>query len=183
MKILAISGSLRSGSHNTDLLHGAAAAAPDGIEVELYDGLKEIPPYDADDDLPGARPASVTRLKDALAEADAVLVATPEYNSSIPGVLKNALDWVSRPITDSPFKGKPTAVIGTSTGLFGAVWAQAEGRKVLSARGAKVLDVELPVGMADSAFHPEDGSLLDDAHAAALNEILGRLCAHQPVAA
>ena len=93
MRIVAISGSLRAGSHNTDLLQAAAAVAPDGVDVKLYDGLKEIPPYDADDDAPGAKPAPVERFKDALAEADAVLIATPEYNSSIPGVLKNALDW------------------------------------------------------------------------------------------
>ena len=98
MKILAISGSLRQGSHNTDLLRGAAAAAPDGVDVELYHGLKEIPPYDADDDVPGNQPAAVQDFKAALDEADAVLISTPEYNSSIPGVLKNALDWASRPL-------------------------------------------------------------------------------------
>ena len=98
MKILAISGSLRQGSHNTDLLRGAAAGAPDGVDIELYHGLKEIPPYDADDDLPGDQPLAVQRFKDALDEADAILISTPEYNSSIPGVLKNALDWASRPL-------------------------------------------------------------------------------------
>ena len=102
MRILAISGSLRSGSHNTELLRAAAAVAPEGVELELYDGLKEIPPYDADDDFAGAQPRAVERFKDALAEADAVLVSTPEYNSSIPGVLKNALDWASRPLVESP---------------------------------------------------------------------------------
>ena len=110
MKILAISGSLRAGSHNTDLLQAAAAVAPDGIDIMLYDGLKEIPPYDADDDFPGAQPALVHRFKEALVEADAVLIATPEYNSSIPGVLKNALDWASRPLAESPVRNKPVAV-------------------------------------------------------------------------
>ena len=94
MRVLALSGSLRSGSYSSELLRSAAASAPDGVEVVLYDRLKEIPPYDADDDLPGEQPAAVERLKAALADADAVLVATPEYNHSIPGVLKNALDWV-----------------------------------------------------------------------------------------
>ena len=93
MRILAISGSLRAGSHNTDLLQAAAAVAPDGVDISLYDGLKEIPPYDADDDVPGEQPLSVARFKNALEESDAVLIATPEYNSSIPGMLKNALDW------------------------------------------------------------------------------------------
>ena len=166
MKILAISGSLRSGSHNTDLLHGAAAAAPDGIEVELYDGLKEIPPYDADDDLPGARPASVTRLKDALAEADAVLVATPEYNSSIPGVLKNALDWVSRPLAESPMRNKPAAVLSSSTGMFGGVWAAAETRKVLGALGARTLEDTVAVAKAHERLADGvDATLLDELRA------------------
>ena len=166
MKILAISGSLRSGSHNTDLLHGAAAAAPDGIEVELYEGLKEIPPYDADDDLPGARPASVTRLKDALAEADAVLVATPEYNSSIPGVLKNALDWVSRPLAESPVRNKPVAVLSSSTGMFGGVWAAAETRKVVGALGARTLEDTVAVAKAHERLADGvDATLLDELRA------------------
>ena len=137
MKILAISGSLRAGSHNTDLLQAAAAVAPDGVDITLYDGLKEIPPYDADDDIPGDQPAAVRRLKEALDEADAVLIATPEYNSSIPGVLKNALDWASRPLAESPVLNKPAAVLSSSTGMFGGVWAAAETRKVLGALGAR----------------------------------------------
>ena len=149
MKILALSGSLRQGSHNTDLLQAAAAAAPDGVDIELYDGLKEIPPYDADDDLPGDQPITVQRLKEALAEADAVLIATPEYNSSIPGVLKNALDWVSRPLAESPVRNKPVAVLSSSTGMFGGVWAAAETRKVLGALGARTLEETVAVGKAD----------------------------------
>ena len=143
MRILAISGSLRAGSHNTDLLQAAAAVAPDGIDVELYDGLKEIPPYDGDDDRPGAQPLPVQRFKRALDEADAVLIATPEYNSSIPGVLKNALDWASRPLAESPVRHKPVAVLSSSTGMFGGVWAAAEARKVLGALGARTLE-DLP---------------------------------------
>lgn len=140
MRIAAISGSLRAGSHNGELLRAAAAAAPPGIEVVVYDGLKDVPPYDADDDLPGDQPLAVGRLKAALAEADAVLVATPEYNHSIPGVLKNALDWVSRPLAESPLRGKPAVVLSAGTGIFGGVWAAAETRKVLSALGATVLE-------------------------------------------
>ena len=88
----------------------------------------------------------------AIASADALLIATPEYNSSIPGVLKNALDWASRPRAGSPLAGKPAAVIGSSTGLFGAVWAQAETRKVLGSTGARVVDRELPIGQVDEAL-------------------------------
>ena len=149
MKILAISGSLRHGSHNTELLRAAAAGAPAGVEVELYGGLKEIPPYDADDDVPGEQPRAVQELKAALAGADGVLIATPEYNSSIPGTLKNALDWVSRPLESSPVRNKPAAVISSSTGMFGGVWAAAETRKVLGALGARALDVSISVAKAN----------------------------------
>jgi chromate reductase, NAD(P)H dehydrogenase (quinone) len=147
MKVLGISGSLRRDSHNTELLRAAATLLPSGVEFELYDGLRDIPPYDEDEDK--AQVEAVLDLKRRIADADAVLFATPEYNHSVPGVLKNAMDWVSRPLADTPLKGKPVAVIGASTGLFGAVWAQAELRKVLGAIGAKVVDRELPVPMAD----------------------------------
>src|ERR1044072_9084332 len=165
MRILGLSGSLRADSHNTRLLRAAGELLPVHAELVHFDGLKAIPPYDADDD-GAARPESVHALAEAIRAADAVLVATPEYNRSIPGQLKNALDWMSRPLADSPLRNKPTAVVGASTGLFGAVWAQAEARKVLAAIGARVIDRELPLGMADSAF-ADDGSLLDEDHALA----------------
>jgi chromate reductase len=159
MRILAISGALRSGSSNTALLRAAAEEAPAGVELVLWDGLKEIPPYDQDDDVvPG--PATVEALRDAVREADAVLIATPEYNSSVPGALKNALDWASRPIATNAFRNKPVAVIGSSAGAFGAVWAQAELRKVLATMGARVADVELAVGHAHEKFD-EQGELID----------------------
>ena len=146
MKILGISGSLRRDSHNTQLLRAAADLLPPGAELEIYDGLREIPAYvEGEENFP---PAPIVRLKRALADADAVLIATPEYNHSIPGGLKNALDWVSRPLKGNPLMGKPALVIGASTGMFGAVWAQAETRKVLGALGARVLDEELPVAKA-----------------------------------
>jgi len=172
MRVLGLSGSLRAGSHNAKLLRAAAELLPPEAELVVFDGLKAIPPYDEDDE--HDRPDAVTALHDAVASADAVLVATPEYNHSLPGQLKNALDWLSRPLEESPLRGKPAAVVGVSTGLFGAVWAQAEGRKVLAAIGARVIDRELPVGMADSAF-ADDGALADDGHAAALGEILTEL--------
>src|SRR3954468_19701707 len=148
MRVLGISGSLRRDSHNTELLRAAATLLPSGVEFEIYDGLRDIPPYD-EDLRETEQPEAVLALKEALARADAVVFATPEYNHSVPGVLKNALDWVSRPLADTPLKRKPVAVIGASTGMFGAGWAQAELRKVLSAIGARVIDRELPVPMAD----------------------------------
>jgi chromate reductase len=163
MKILAISGSLRAGSHNTDLLQAAAAVAPDGIDITLYDGLKEIPPYDADDDDPGAQPTPVRHLKEALGDADAVLIATPEYNSSIPGVLKNALDWASRPLAESPVLNKPVAVLSSSTGMFGGVWAAAETRKVMGALGARTIEDTIAVAKADERLaNGVDATLLDE---------------------
>ena len=144
MRILGISGSLRKDSHNTALLRAAAELLPPGVELELFDGLRDVPPYDADEDAPELHAPGVVALKDAIERADAVLISTPEYNHSIPGVLKNALDWASRPVADNVLRGKPAAVVGASTGLFGAVWAQAEVRKVLAAIGAEVVDRELP---------------------------------------
>lgn len=158
MRILAISGSLRRDSHNSALLRAAAELLPPGVELTLHDGLKEIPPFDEDD--LSRVPAPVARLRDEVAGVDAVLISTPEYNSSIPGQLKNALDWLSRPLAESPLRNKPVAVIGASTGMFGAVWAQAEARKVLGAIGARVLDRELPVPTADEQFL-SDGRLRD----------------------
>src|SRR6478735_12573236 len=151
MRVLAISGSLRRGSHNTRLLRVAAQLAPPPVELELFEGLKYVPPYDEDDDVDPA-PEPVRRLRQAIADADALLIATPEYNSSLPGQLKNALDWASRPFPHNVLRNKPVAVIGASTGSFGAVWAQAEARKVLGSIGARVVDVELPVAGAEEAF-------------------------------
>ena len=159
MRILAISGSLRRDSHNTRLLRAAAQMLPPGAELELFDGLAAVPPYNEDDDVEPA-PEAVQRLRDAIADSDALLIATPEYNASIPGVLKNAIDWASRPFPDNALRDKPVAVIGASTGLFGAVWAQAELRKALRHTGAHVLDDEVPVGTADQAFAPS-GELVD----------------------
>ena len=160
MRVLGISGSLRRDSHNTALLRAAGELVEEqGAVFELFDGLKAIPPYDEDDDV-GSGPMAVARLRRAIADADAVLFATPEYNSSIPGELKNAVDWASRPLAANPLRNKPVAVIGASTGMFGAVWAQAELRKGLGATGARVADVELAVGHAHEqlgpAGHPVD---------------------------
>jgi len=172
-RILGISGSLRRDSHNTSLLRAAAeAAAGSDVELELYDGLKEVPPYDEDDDV-HPRAASVARLNAAIANADAVLFATPEYNTSIPGQLKNAIDWISRPVATNVLRNKPVAVVGASTGAFGAVWAQAELRKVLAALGARVLDLELPVPHAHTRF--EEGELTDEELRAGLADTVAAL--------
>jgi chromate reductase len=160
MRVLGISGSLRRDSHNTALLrHAGELFEAEGADFELYDGLRDIPPYDEDDDVDNGSEA-VARLRAAVAEADAVFFSTPEYNHSIPGALKNAIDWVSRPIATNPLRNKPVAVIGASTGMFGAVWAQAELRKVLAATGARVVEGEVPVGHAQTRFDA-DGRLND----------------------
>jgi chromate reductase, NAD(P)H dehydrogenase (quinone) len=173
-RILGISGSLRRDSHNTSLLRAAAEAAGPEVELEVYDGLKDVPPYDEDDDV-HPRPGSVARLNAAIASADAVLFATPEYNSSIPGHLKNAIDWISRPVATNVLRNKPVAVVGASTGAFGAVWAQAELRKVLAALGARVLDLELPVPHAHTRFDEE--GLTDDEIRASVAEAVEALAA------
>jgi chromate reductase, NAD(P)H dehydrogenase (quinone) len=175
MRILAIPGSVRRDSHNARLLRHAAERVPAGVEMEVWDGLKSIPPYDEDDDT-DFPPPPVAHLRQAIADADGLLIATPEYNSSIPGVLKNAIDWASRPRASTPLQGKPAAVIGATTGSFGAVWAQAELRKVLASTGARVVDLELPLGKAHEAFD-EDGSLISSDHDDRMLEILGALAA------
>ena len=159
MTILGIPGSLRAGSHNALLLRLAAEELPEGVELVVFDGLAEIPAFDQD--LEDLAPDAVDALKAAIAGADAILIATPEYNGSIPGALKNALDWVSRPIAESPIRRKPVAVIGASTSAFGAVWAQRELKKVLGVMGARVLDVELPVAKADRALLDADEALVE----------------------
>jgi len=174
MRVLGLSGSLRRGSHNRALLRAAAALLPPGAELVEWDRVAELPAYDEDLDAALVVPEPVRALRAALAGADAVLIATPEYNHSLPGGLKNALDWASRPFATNPLRGKPVAVVGASTGLFGAVWAQAEARKVLGAIGARVVERELPVGQADEAFDAR-GRLRDPGLHAALAELVGEL--------
>jgi chromate reductase len=175
MRVLGISGSLRRDSLNTALLRAAAERLPAGVELVEFELLREIPPYDADLELTET-PAAVRELREAIRKADAVLVATPEYNHSIPGVLKNALDWASRPAGQSALNGVPAAAIGASTGMFGAVWAQAETRKVLGALGGRVVEAELPVAQADRQL--VDGRLeLSPQQAEQLEEILAELVA------
>jgi chromate reductase, NAD(P)H dehydrogenase (quinone) len=174
MRVLGISGSLRRGSYNSALLRAAAERLPAGAELVEFARLGEIPPYDADLEAERPLPVAVAELRQAIREADAVLIATPEYNHSIPGALKNALDWASRPAGESALMGKPAAAIGASTGMFGAVWAQAELRKVLGAMGGRVAEAELPVPRAQDLY--ADGRLaLGPEQSARLEELLAEL--------
>ena len=148
MRVLGISGSLRRDSLNTALLRAAAERLPAGAEFEMFERLAEIPPYSEDAERAGPRPPRCGSCARRSRGADAVLIATPEYNHSLPGQLKNALDWASRPAGQSALNGKPAAAIGASKSMFGAVWAQAELRKVLAAMGGRVVEAELPVAQA-----------------------------------
>jgi chromate reductase, NAD(P)H dehydrogenase (quinone) len=159
MRILAVSGSLREGSFNTSLLRAAIEAAPEGVELELWEGIGELPLYDEDlegDDVP----ESARRLREDWAAADAILFSTPEYNGSVPGGLKNAIDWASRPRLQAVLRNKPVAVVGASTGQFGALWAQQDLKRILGIAGARVVGTEIPVSRAEERFDAQ-GLLLD----------------------
>ena len=178
MRVLAISGSLRAASHNTALLREAAAQAPEGVEVELYGELESLPPYneDRDTDQP---PEAVADLRRQLEDADALLISTPEYNGTIPGQLKHLVDWASRPYgTGAALYGKPVAVIGASVTDYGALWAQDHLRKALGIAGARVVEIDLPVGRVGEKFDGE-GRLTDAEIVAKLDEVLSRLRDHQ----
>ena len=158
MQILAVSGSLREDSLNTRLLRAAVEAAPDGVELELWDGIGDLPLYD--EDLEVVVPESVRRFREDWAAADAILFATPEYNGSVPGGLKNAIDWASRPKLEAVLRNKTVAVVGASTGQFGALWAQQDLKRILGIAGARVVGTEIPVALAHERFDNE-GRLLD----------------------
>ncbi len=130
---------------------------PDGVELAVWEGLRDLPAFDEDEE--GTPSLAVAGFRSAVAAADAVLIATPEYNGSIPGALKNALDWGSRPQATSAFRGKPVAVIGASPGSFGGVWAHAETRKVLGLMGARVVEAELSLGKAHDRLAEPDEEL------------------------
>src|SRR5215212_8497758 len=174
VKVLVLLGSLRAASINRQLAELAVETAPDGVSVQLFDRLGEVPFYNEDIDNEDV-PESVKALREVAAEADAALVVTPEYNGSIPGVLKNAIDWLSRPFGNSALKGKPAAVIGGSFGQYGGVWAHDETRKSFGIAGPRVVeDLALPVPFKS----------LDGKHArqnaevvASLRDIVGKLAA------
>jgi chromate reductase len=176
VKVLGISGSLRRDSYNTKLLQSVGEMfSAAGAEFELYEGLKLVPPYDEDDDVDPA-PTAVAHLRDAVAGADAVFFSTPEYNSSVPGQLKNAVDWLSRPLATNVLRNKAVAVIGASQGMFGAVWAQAELRKSLAASGARVVEGEVALGHAHTRFDAT-GALTDPEIAEQVQAVVDALLA------
>jgi chromate reductase len=170
--ILAVSGSLRRESVNRALLRLAAEHAPEGVELVLWDGLAGLPAFNEDDE--AAPAASVAELRRAIGDADALLIATPEYNGSVPGALKNALDWASRPHGGSVLVAKAAAVIGASPSPFGAIWAQEQLQKVLRLSGALVLERGLAVGKAAEKLADEGGRATLGAQ---LGEILAELTA------
>jgi NAD(P)H-dependent FMN reductase len=176
-RILALVGSLRAGSYNRQLAEAAVKHAPDGADVEIYDGLAEVPFYNEELDRPGDVPDPAQALRDAVERADALLLLTPEYNGSIPAVLKNAIDWTSRPFQRGAILDKPVAVVGTSSGRYGGVWAHEDTRKITRIAGAHALDdIALSLPGASERFattHPAD----DDEVATAMPEILATLAA------
>jgi NAD(P)H-dependent FMN reductase len=158
IKVLGLVGSLRSASINRQIAELAAEVAPDGAAVTIFEGLGDLPFYNEDIDNDADVPAAVTALRAAAAEADATLVVTPEYNGSIPAVIKNAIDWLSRPFGDSALKGKPLAVIGGAYGQYGGVWAHDETRKSFGIAGPRVVEsIKLSVPFATlNGQHPRE---------------------------
>jgi len=173
MRVLGVVGSLRPDSHNRRLLLAAAHELPPDVEFVIFEGLKAVEPFDeADEHENGGGMPGADAFIAAIRGADAVLFVTPEYNGSIPGVLKNAIDWASRPTpATAALANKPVAVIGASTGMFGAAWAQAELRKSLGLAGARVLEHEVAVPTAHEAFH-DDGRLNRGATRKRIREVL-----------
>ncbi len=177
MRVLAISGSLRAESFNTALARAAGELVRPGVEIELYEGLGSLPPYDQDlDEGTVPTPDSVVDLRMRIGSADALLIVTPEYNGSIPGVLKNAIDWASARHRGSSFENKTVAVAGVTTGEYGAIWAQQDLRKVLGISGARVIHGELPVSRGDTVFDAY-GRLVDPLVAERLQEHVSHLVA------
>ncbi|MEV5515888.1 NAD(P)H-dependent oxidoreductase [Streptomyces flaveolus] len=183
VRILALVGSLRAGSHNRQLAEAAVKFAPEGAEVELFEGLADVPFYNEDIDVEGSVPAAAIKLREAAQAADAFLFFSPEYNGTMPAVLKNAIDWLSRPFGAGAFNGKPVAVIGTAFGQYGGVWAQDDTRKSVGIAGGKVIeDIKLSIPGSVTRFaetHPAD----DAEVAAQLTEVVARLHGHADGAA
>lgn len=175
VRIVSLVGSLRAGSHNRQLAEAAAKHAPTGVDVELFEGLADVPFYNEDIDVEGSVPAAAARLREVAGGADAFLLFSPEYNGTMPAVLKNAIDWLSRPYGAGAISGKPVAVVGTAFGQYGGVWAQDEARKAAGiAGGAVIEDAKLSIPASLTRFaetHPAD----DTEVAAALTAVVARL--------
>jgi NAD(P)H-dependent FMN reductase len=172
--VIVLVGSLRKASVNRQLAELAVESAPAGVELRLFDRLGELPFYNEDIDNESA-PEPVRALREAATAADGALVVTPEYNGTIPGVLKNAIDWLSRPWGDSALKDKPLAVVGAARGRYGGQWAHDETRKSFGIAGPRVVDdLELSVPTASlNDEHPRENAEV----AAALRDVVGRLAA------
>jgi NAD(P)H-dependent FMN reductase len=175
IKVLGLVGSLRAASINRQIAELATEAAPDGVAVTIFEGLGDLPFYNEDIDNDTDVPTAVTALRAAAAEADATLVVTPEYNGSIPAVIKNAIDWLSRPFGDSALKGKPLAVIGGAYGQYGGVWAHDETRKSFGIAGPRVVEsIKLSVPFATlNGQHPREHAEV----AANVRDAVGKLVA------
>ncbi|CDO10505.1 NAD(P)H-dependent oxidoreductase [Mycolicibacterium cosmeticum] len=172
-KVLVLLGSLRAASVNRQLAELAIESAPDGVELRLYEGLGDLPHYNEDIDNEDA-PAPVVALREAAAGADAALVVTPEYNGSIPGVLKNAIDWLSRPYGNGALKDKPVAVIGTALGQYGGVWAHDETRKSFGIAGPRVIEEKLSIPSTTfDGKHPRETADV----VASVRDVVGKLAA------
>jgi chromate reductase, NAD(P)H dehydrogenase (quinone) len=175
MRVLALSGSLRIDSYNTSLARAARELAPAGVDIEIFEGLGDLPHYDQDLDQEGIEtPPSVAELRRRIDEADALLVITPEYNGSITGVLKNAIDWASARHRGSWLRNKTVAVAGATTGQYGAIWAQQDLKRILGMAGARVVGGELPVASAHEKFDAH-GGLVDPLLAERLRAHLAKL--------
>jgi NAD(P)H-dependent FMN reductase len=175
IKVLTLVGSLRAASINRQIAELASEAAPDGVAVTIFDGLGDLPFYNEDIDNEADVPAAVTALRAAAADADAALVVTPEYNGSYPAVIKNAIDWLSRPFGDGALKGKPLAVIGGSFGQYGGVWAHDDTRKSFGIAGPIVVDtikLSVPFKTLDGK-HPREHAEV----AANVRDAVGKLVA------
>ena len=183
VRILALVGSLRAGSHNRQLAEAAVKLAPESAEVVLFEGLADVPFYNEDIDVEGSVPAAAAKLREAAQAADAFLLFSPEYNGTIPAVLKNAIDWLSRPYGAGAFGGKPVAVVGTAFGQYGGVWAQDETRKAVGIAGGKVIeDIKLSIPGSVTRFaetHPADDAEVVEG----LTKVIEQLSGAKPVAA
>jgi len=175
IKVLTLVGSLRAASVNRQIAELATEVAPDGIAVAVFDGLGELPFYNEDIDNEADVPAAVTALRDAAADADAALVVTPEYNGSIPAVIKNAIDWLSRPFGNGALKGKPLAVIGGAFGQYGGVWAHDQTRKSFGIAGPRIVEaikLSVPFKTLDGKHPREHAELVEN-----VRDAVGKLVA------
>jgi NAD(P)H-dependent FMN reductase len=175
VRILALVGSLRAGSTNRQLAEATVKLAPEGVDITIYEGLADIPFYNEDIDIEGSVPAAAAKLRAAVGGVDALLLFSPEYNGTMPGVLKNAIDWLSRPYGAGALSGKPVAVVGTAFGQYGGVWAHDDARKSVGIAGGTVVeDIKLSIPGSLTRFaelHPSDDAEVNGQ----LNDVLARL--------